>query len=398
MTKRAEVISSVTDLGSMPVGQGIIRWMQNLPDTSTPPIQFYTQTSHDGTSWPDPWTGPYTNYTGSEILSENRRFIKFKAVLTTEDAGYSPELHKVEIEYPIASPNPPTVYSSTHPRDSWSATTNAYFSWSGADSNGVTVAAYYYKFNGSNTYMLPESVSSINILDCVEGKNTFRIAAQADWRNNSITSAYTEYSFFVDITKPGVPSVIEASHPENTPVDSNRVYFKVTAGDSTANTTVVSGIQGYSYTLNRHKTAPDSIIQSTDGEINLSDIDNGIWYFGVKAIDNAGNAGDILYYTLNIEYKGRILDDKKVKMYPTISREEFNAGYELIGSAERVLIEIKDGSGRLKEEREAAKGAGINTEKFNVSKYANGVYFVKITADRKDGKQDVVVKKVIVKK
>lgn len=397
VTKRAEINSGLIDLGSEPVGQGIIRWVQNLPDLSVHPIEFYTQTSDDGIVWSEAWKGPYTNNNGSNILSTNRRYIRFKGILKTDDQRYSPELHRLEIEYPLAAPNAPKI-TATVKEDGWTNTHNAIFYFSEADNNGVTVAGYYYSIDSEvNTRSMYTNVNYVRITNIAEGKHKLRVMAQADYRNNSLCSGISEYDFNIDITKPKAPEVKSSSHKQYEESGNNNFEIELILEDDKVNTTNVSGIAGISYKLIRNeKEEVDDIIDEEGNKIRINGIDNGVWYFRVKGIDKAGNSSEILTYCIKIDFKGEILAKEKVKVYPNPTKGKFKIRYELSGEAERVRIMIKDSGGRTFKEIEGGIKAGINEIEQELNGLANGVYFVKIKVNRKDGKEDKIVKKVVV--
>jgi hypothetical protein len=85
-----------------------------------------------------------------------------------------------------------------------------------------------------------------------------------------------------------------------------------------------------------------------------------------------------------------------VKIYPNPTKGRFKIRYELTGEAERVRIMIKDSGGRTFKEIEGGVKAGENEIEEELNGLANGVYFVKIVVERKDGKEDKIVKKVVV--
>lgn len=400
VTRRAEINSEIVDLGCEPSGKGTIKWIQNLPDLTTHPVIFYTQTSDDGITWNEEWKGPYTDNNGSEILSVNKRYIRFKGILTTDDERYTPELLKVSIEYPAAAPLSPKI-TSTVKEDGWTNMNNAMFYFSESESNGVTVNAYYYAIdNEVNTgNSLYTQNAYMNVTDIAEGEHILRVIAQADWRNNSLASSVAEYRFKTDMTPPKKPEVKNASHKQYEESTNNNFEIELKLEDSKINTENVSGIGGISYKLTREEGEQiDDTIDNTTGKIRVNGIDNGTWYFKVKAIDMAGNTGEELTYCIKINYKGVILNKDRAKIYPNPTKGKFKIWYELSGEAERVRIMIKDSSGRTIKEVEGGKEAGVNEKEEEINNLANGVYFVKMRVYRKDGKEDVVVKKLVIYK
>jgi hypothetical protein len=393
--------STIENIGSTPIGTGTIRWSQNLPSPETS-IELYVQTSNNPAVWSDPWTGPYINSNGENILSANAQFFRFRAKLkTTDTVNYiCPELYSVTAEYPNMPPNKPVITSSTHEQSRWINNSGVSLSWSGADAGGVTVGAYYFAINcpvSVNSEYISASVTTKNLIEN-DGVYNFNLIAQADFRNNNLISAAGTYSFNIDTRPPIMPAVTTASHQENVSSGNNNVHFIITSVDDTAVTTNVSGIQGYSYIISRNIQDPGNTINSYSGDIQANGLSNGQWYFNAKAIDNAGNISNILSYCIMIDYKGKILDGNYVKIFPTISSNNTNINYDLNGSAKKVDIEIKDSSGKTIKTISGTITTGNNNIVENVSKYTNGVYFIKILALREDGIEDIVVKKFVVKK
>ena len=65
----------------------------------------------------------------------------------------------------------------------------------------------------------------------------------------------------------------------------------------------ISGIAGYSYSFTQYPyTLPDGFIETENPvSVRYSDCTDGIWYFHVRAIDNAGNFGVTSHYTINVD-------------------------------------------------------------------------------------------------
>ncbi len=222
--------------------------------------------------------------------------------------------------------------------------------------------------------------------------HTFKLIAQADWENNSLCSESSEFIFSNDFTQPSAPSFISSSHPQFTPVNDNNFSIKLSASDA------LSGIAGYSFILTESGLAPDDTIDNSTGEITVSGLNNGEFIFKVKAIDNAGNTSPVATYNIKVDYKNNVLDKDFVKVYPTISDGNIKISYKLNAPVKKVKLDIKDTSGKTIKSYEGNTNYGENEISENVSYFANGVYFVKLRAERKDGKEDIVVKKFIVKK
>ena len=107
-----------------------------------------------------------------------------------------------------------------------------------------------------------------------------------------------KYAFFEgDYTPPGAPVVSSSTHPDQDTYYSNNdpeFTWTIPADDS--------GIAGYSVTFGQNSFAmPDETIGTTDNSFSYSDVEDGVWYFDVRAVDNAGNWGDKGSYIIKIE-------------------------------------------------------------------------------------------------
>ena len=61
-------------------------------------IQAHYQSGKAHYAWDD-WTGPYTNSSGENITSASKRYVKWKAVLSSTDGLNTPILHDVTVNW-----------------------------------------------------------------------------------------------------------------------------------------------------------------------------------------------------------------------------------------------------------------------------------------------------------
>jgi hypothetical protein len=356
-------------------------------------IKVKTATSGDAINW-TAWSEWKTENLGSVISSANQRYIKFFVELTTSDYRYTPVLHSVHIEYPVFYPNKPAIQSDTHLPESWINLTTANFAWSGADTNGVTIGAYYFAVDSQvdTATAMHTTDNTVQLGGITDGIHFFRVVAQADWKNNSVCSETAEYEFKVDTVSPSVPSLVESSHRQFVAENNNDFFIKLSSGDA------LSGVKGYTYSLSQNGEEPDANCDTDGGEISIGGISNGEWIFKAKAVDFAGNTGPAFEYHIIVDYSGKLLDEKQVKIYPTISSNIIQIKYNLNAAAERIILQIKDVTGKTIKTIDGDGGAGTTELSQNISNLANGVYFVRIEALKKDGRNEVVIKKFIVVK
>jgi hypothetical protein len=100
-----------------------------------------------------------------------------------------------------------------------------------------------------------------------------------------------------DATPPGAFTVSSSTHPDqDVGYSSNDPSFTWTIPTDS------SGIAGYSIGISPYSFAiPNQIIDTTDNTFSYTDVEDGQWYFIVRAVDNAGNWGYIANYRFKID-------------------------------------------------------------------------------------------------
>jgi hypothetical protein len=102
----------------------------------------------------------------------------------------------------------------------------------------------------------------------------------------------------IDTAGPGSVSISSSSHPS-----SSTWYSDDTPSFSwTAATDSLSGLDGYSYVLDSNaSTTPNTSVQTSGTSFTASSQSDGVHYFHVRAVDNAGNGGSTDHYTVRID-------------------------------------------------------------------------------------------------
>jgi len=123
------IVTGSRDAGvTRPIYKNIL-WTESLPAGTD--IELFVCVSADGATW-DAWTGPYTINTGQQITSENKRYVKWKAVLTTNNVLNTPRLDDITLQYiPNAEPNAPTNLAPMN----MARTLTPTLSWTFSDNN-----------------------------------------------------------------------------------------------------------------------------------------------------------------------------------------------------------------------------------------------------------------------
>ena len=110
-----------------------ISWGESKPENTN--IKLYVAVSSDNSTWSN-WAGPYTNKAGENIIIQKGRYVKWKAVFTTDNENRTPVLTDVTINY---KSNTLAVVSNLKTQNLINptklTTSNPQFSWSYADSD-----------------------------------------------------------------------------------------------------------------------------------------------------------------------------------------------------------------------------------------------------------------------
>jgi parallel beta-helix repeat protein len=175
------------------------------------------------------------------------------------------------------APTPPTVYDGSQAGvdiDWWNSNTTLHANWFNATEDISTI---YYRYR-----ILNNSVCSGTCAWTDAGTNTSMTATGlnlSEGRNYSVqVMAYNPFGYnatiatsngtIIDLTEPNPPDIDSSTHPTQTmPYNTATAIFNFSATDPISNS-VSSGIEGFSYVLDRHPgTAPDRTMEARYWEI-----------------------------------------------------------------------------------------------------------------------------------
>jgi hypothetical protein len=192
-------------------------------------------------------------------------------------------------EAAACDPNaPPTVASPTHPdQDRWYPEHLARFTFSACDAP----LGYSVEFDSSSATVpdgVPEEVTGTWMAPLTaDGDYWLHVRAVRDvgWMTGT-----AHYRVRADFTAPLPPSLVETSHELGWPSTDRTIDASFDQGfDAHA------GVAGYSWAWNEEAAmAADTIIDAATPQSALVSptLEDGMWWFHVRAIDGAGNAGD----------------------------------------------------------------------------------------------------------
>lgn len=208
----------------------------------------------------------------------------------------------------LLAPLNPDIESVSHEIEAWHNDPVIEMTWSGAvdpdasgDGFGSGVAGYSVKFSEDSDAQPDESI------DVAHGSDPHGLSSepledgQSHWFHlrtcdNAGNCAETVSSgpYWIDATPPEGPFDLDSpTHEPGAPAIPDNV-IEVTWSEAVDPGEVASGLAGYSYVFNQSQNAgPNTVIDLAPGELSAvsSTLDDGLWWFHVRAIDVAGNAG-----------------------------------------------------------------------------------------------------------
>jgi hypothetical protein len=187
---------------------------------------------------------------------------------------------------------------------------------------------YDYKlWNGTN-YILErfdviETFATITNLSLVEGL-TYRLDVWAKNAAGLYSEKGTSDGIIPDYTNPSLVT-ISANLLENNWTNIDSVQFNFSATDS------ISGVYSYSYSVDiLNSTNPDNIVENSNN-LTISSLADGTYYLKVKAVDNAGNIGDVSSFVFKI--------DNTAPTIPQMSKD-----YEILTQGKNISVEWSSSS------------------------------------------------------
>ena len=132
----------------------------------------------------------------------------------------------------------------------------------------------------------------------VNGDYLIKVKATDDAGNAEIPGA--GHTFVFDNTPPVISSLSSSSHPNQSLwIGANDVSLAWSATDvDTGNTEIA----GYSYSFDESaETIPDNVSEGLGTTEGYNDLEDGLRYFHLKALDGAGNWSSVSHYTIRID-------------------------------------------------------------------------------------------------
>jgi len=171
-------------------------------------------------------------------------------------------------------------------------------------SSGYTINASLIPPSGANFNLYlydPNSVLKSYSIRAGDASESISYVADSsgEWRIEIYqiegSGTYSLSAALADKTPPQAPVISSSTHPDKSKWYNNKnPSFTWIASDA-------SGIAGYSYDFDQSSsTTPGSALKSVNSESYSIQVD-GIWYFHIRAKDNAGNWGAVAHYTVRVD-------------------------------------------------------------------------------------------------
>ncbi|MCP4592137.1 MAG: hypothetical protein GY842_15490, partial [bacterium] len=126
---------------------------------------------------------------------------------------------------------------------------------------------------------------------------TYDVLSQATDNADNVETSPGSSTFNYSASGPGAPEISSSTHPdEDTWYNNDAPAFEWSTPPSG------SGISGYSYVLDQlSDTEPDLSADTPGNSRSYINVTDGVWYFHVRALDNAGNWGPPDHFQVNID-------------------------------------------------------------------------------------------------
>ena len=210
---------------------------------------------------------------------------------TASDGVFTSPTQTFQINVDLTAPTTPVVSSPTHPVNTWVAATDVTLHLDVDEPNGVSYVWDYTtdpdtEIDADNP---PNELAGSTLnLDGVEGESWFHVIAVDSLDR---VSGQASYRLLIDTTAPTGPAeVTSETHDEGIPSNNNRPVLQ---WDPAAD--VPSGLAGYSWEISNSESTPaDATIDLPASATSVQTEalpDGNTWWFHLRGIDRAGNAG-----------------------------------------------------------------------------------------------------------
>ena len=256
---------------------------------------------------------------------------------------------------------PPELTSSTHPAGQWSEFSDAEVAWDNVKDDSE-VSGYAVVVNREKNYdpaivNVAPSVTNYKIPFLEDGVTYFHIRTVDKAGNMSRT---VHYPLMVSKNPLPIPNIVSDTHPEGKGIDDRDVSL-------TWDIDNIERLKGFEYSLTKNSSAvPEKFTDKND--INFKKLDDGRYFFSLRAVDKTGNPGRIATYEIivgkadnldNSVYSQIASQEKQV----TDEKKDANAAVvtALINKPLKKIVEIDEPATTVNNE-DIPKDDNINSE------------------------------------
>ena len=192
-----------------------------------------------------------------------------------------------------------------------------WYGWFSADCTGIDGTADYQTITADSVPFHQDSGTHNEI--------KFKITNMGGNTNES-----PSYIVKIDHANPPEPTTSSSTHP-----DEDEWYFNNDPSFVWETPPDQSGIDGYSYVLDHSgSTTPDEIIDSTGNSESYTDVADDIWYFHVRAKDNAGNWGSADHYRVKMGSGEASTTDACIALQIVAGSREYDSRWDVSGDGQ----------------------------------------------------------------
>jgi N-acetylneuraminic acid mutarotase len=306
----------------------------NITNTNELPLRFvnWTSTEPGGTSIEISFRQSYSDDLSSkawEKVSKGQKtftykggmFFQYKVDMTTTDGSITPILDSITFTF-NQKPGKPEIVTPVN--NSWVGDSRPELSWLFTDPDaGDHQSAFDIQIATEDTFTLlkyTDTVDQVNttfkIAESLDDGTYFYMIRTSD-NYGSIGPWSDMYTLKIDTKKPDAPLIDCSSHPlESVWYSTDRIVLDWNEPKD------IGGIDGFGYVLDRFaETIPPENLSMTIDEYNLKhtggntsalvydNVDDGIWYFHLRAEDSLGIWSDTSTIMIRIDTEPPLITD-----------------------------------------------------------------------------------------
>ena len=214
---------------------------------------------------------------------------------------------RIRVNYSDVYAEPPEVYSKTHPENVWSRSNSALIQWNRpVDESGIV--GYVHVINNDPDFIPPPVEPTLKgnqdkffIPGLEDGISYFHIRSVDGAGNFSRT---VHYKIQVSSNPLQIVDIKSPTHPYGKAVKSDSPGFSWNVND-------IERVKGFLYSISKDKISEPEIF-TTDFNLQFRDLEEGRYYFNIRAVDKTNYPGLLENYEVVVG-KAKALDVEYIK-------------------------------------------------------------------------------------